>query len=151
MLYSAFIHLAFGGVLSGFVSCALMKFYEVADWRYAAVSSAVMLPFAILPTVILVDLIDYIEKSDQLFPFTSFIFAAMLWALINVPSSHAGSYVAWTKAELFKPAPVSAIKRRVPQMPMWLEFKGSVLLSSLLIFTAAIAPFHQIVTSVWRS
>lgn len=151
MLYSSFVHLAFGGVMNGFISCALMKFYGASDWRYAATSSALMLPCAILPTVLLVDLIDYIEKSNQLFPFTSFVFAAVLWAAINIPSSHMGSYLAWTRADVTKPAPVSAIRRRVPPLPMHLEFKGAVCLASILIFTAAIAPFHQIMTSVWRS
>lgn len=111
-----------GGGLNGAVTCTAMKYFRAADWRVAAEASALLLPLGILICVLVVDVIDYFEKSRQMLPVTSIFFLTVLWFVMQLPASFFGSYQAWKKIEIKPPVAVSDVRRRIPEQPWYLSF-----------------------------
>ena len=99
-----------------------MKYFRAADWRVAAEASALLLPLGILICVLVVDVIDYFEKSRQMLPVTSIFFLTVLWFVMHLPASFFGSYQAWKKIEIKPPVAVIHVRRRITEQPRYLSF-----------------------------
>lgn len=54
----------FGGAANGYVTARAMRFFGATEWRFAASVAAFCLPCYIAVTFIIVDFIEYFEKSD---------------------------------------------------------------------------------------
>lgn len=111
-----------GGGINGAVTCTAMKYFRAADWRVAAEASALLLPLGILICVLVVDVIDYFEKSRKMLPVSSIFFLTVLWFAMQLPASFFGSYQAWKKIEIKPPVAVSDVRRRIPDQPWYLSF-----------------------------
>jgi hypothetical protein len=59
-----FAYMVFGGGANGYVTARTMRFFGATEWRFAASVAAFCLPCYIAITLILVDFIEYFEKSD---------------------------------------------------------------------------------------
>ena len=63
-LYNLFGYMIMGGFLNGYCTARAMKFFGATEWRFAASVSALCLPVYIVGTFVLVDVIEYFEKSN---------------------------------------------------------------------------------------
>ena len=61
---SAFFMLSLGGLLNGFVTATMIRFFGASDWKLAASYSAFILPTCIVVVILLVDFIEYFEKAN---------------------------------------------------------------------------------------
>ena len=61
---NAFFMLSVGGLLNGYATATMMRFFGASDWKLAASSSALILPTSIVVVILLVDLIEYFEKAN---------------------------------------------------------------------------------------
>jgi hypothetical protein len=55
--------LVVGGFANGYVTARLMKFFGATDWTFSASAAAIWLPLKVTSVFILVDIIEYFEKS----------------------------------------------------------------------------------------
>lgn len=55
----------FGGFGNGYVTARSLKYFGATEWRFAASIAAFCLPVYIIITFLLVDFIEWFEKSDQ--------------------------------------------------------------------------------------
>lgn len=62
--YVAFCYLIIGGMINGYITSRAMKFFGATEWHFAASASALVLPSFFGVIVVLVDFIDWVEKSD---------------------------------------------------------------------------------------
>lgn len=62
--YQYFISMQLGGFGNGFVTARSMKYFGATEWRFAASVAALCLPMYIIITFLLVDLIEWFEKSN---------------------------------------------------------------------------------------
>ena len=99
---NAFLSLSIGGYLNGYVTAIMMRYFGASDWKLAASASAFILLTCIVIIFTLVDIIEYFEKAEQLFPFTSVVFFTLLWAFITVPLTYFGAYKGFTKVRITK-------------------------------------------------
>lgn len=116
-LYGAiqtFTYMVMGGGANGYVTGRTMRFFGATEWRFAASVAAFCLPCYIALTFILVDFIEYFEKSDQLFPFTSICFFSLFWILCNVPAAYFGAYSGFANSDDKPTCKVSAVRRPIP-------------------------------------
>lgn len=143
--------MVFGGGANGYVTARTMRFFGATEWRFAASVAAFCLPCYIAITLILVDFIEYFEKSDQLFPFTSIAFVSFFWVLCNVPASYLGAYRGFESNDDKPPCKVSAVRRPIPNQKWYIGEKFSIVICGFIIFSTVASELHYVVTSVWRS
>jgi hypothetical protein len=62
--FNLFSYMIMGGFLNGYLTARGMKFFGATEWRFAASVSAFILPIYIVATLLLVDVIEYFEKSN---------------------------------------------------------------------------------------
>jgi len=91
-LYNAFMYFLIAGACNGFCTGRLMKYFGATEWRFSASVAAFCLPTMVIFVFLIVDVIEYFEKSDQVFPFTSMVFFCFLWILFNVPATYYCAY-----------------------------------------------------------
>lgn len=60
----SFFTLSLGGLLNGFVTAAMIRYFGASDWKLAASYSAFILPTCIVVVILLVDFIEYFEKAN---------------------------------------------------------------------------------------
>lgn len=85
-------YMLFGGMANGYISSRAMKFFGAEEWRFAASAGSFSLPVFVGITFCLVDLIDWVEKSDQVLPFSSIMLYTFFWGCLNVPAVYAASW-----------------------------------------------------------
>lgn len=150
-VYNLFAYMLAGGFANGYVTARSMKFFGATEWRFAASCSALCLPIYIVATFGLVDIIEYFEKSNQIFPFTSIVLFTFLWVVFNVPATYLGAHIAFTTTKDSPPLKVNNVRREIPPQPWYLDEKFSILVCGFLMFSVVMSEFHFVLTSVWRS
>ena len=61
---NAYLMLAIGGYFNGYITSRAMRYFGSSEWKFAASASAFVLPWGIIVTLILVDIIEYFEKAN---------------------------------------------------------------------------------------
>jgi hypothetical protein len=97
--FQYFLSMQFGGFGNGYVTARTLKYFGSSEWRFSASIAALVLPVYMIITFLLVDFIEYFEKSEQRFPLTSIAIFCGLWLVMNVPMSYAGAYFAFTNSD----------------------------------------------------
>lgn len=149
--WNIFAYMVIGGFVNGYFTARSMKYFGASEWRFAASVAAVALPLYIVGTFCLVDIIEYFEKSDQIFPFTAIVLFFFLWLIFNVPASYYGAYVAFKNSDDKAPLKINSVRREVPPQPWYLHSSFSTLVVGFLMFSVVMSEFHYVLTSVWRS
>lgn len=90
--FNCIVYLIFGGMANGYCTARAMKFFGAEEWRFAASAGSFSLPVFVGITFCLVDLIDWVEKSDQVLPFSSIMLYTFFWGCLNVPAVYAASW-----------------------------------------------------------
>ena len=70
-----------------------MKFFGATDWIFTAVSAAIVYPAYLFTMLILVDILEWAERSSSTVPFTSVVLYLTIWFCLAVPFSVFGSYI----------------------------------------------------------
>lgn len=136
---SAFFTLSFGGYLNGFITGSMMRYFGASEWKIAASSAAFVLPTCIVVVFVLVDVIEYFEKAEQVFPFTSVVFFTLLWAFLTVPLTYFGAYNGFMRVRA--PKQTSPVRRNIPAQPFWLRDPFQILVGSFIIFSTIVVEF----------
>ena len=113
-VYSSCIYLILGGMVNGYITTRAMKYFGATEWHFAASASAVLLPIFIGITTVLVDFIDWFEKSDQRMPFTSIILWLLAWGVFNVPAVYFASHQGFMLSNDKPPCAVSHVHKKIP-------------------------------------
>jgi transmembrane 9 superfamily protein 2/4 len=87
-----YITLTVGSVFNGYVTARMMRILKATDWRTTALISSITLPLYILITFVLVDFVEYEERSQNFVPLTSLALFALIWFILSVPLALYGSY-----------------------------------------------------------
>jgi hypothetical protein len=151
LAFNCIVYLIFGGMANGYFTARAMKFFGAEEWRFAASAGSLGLPLFIGVTFILVDLIDWFEKSDQALPISSIFLYTFLWGCLNVPAVYFASYLGFMHSNDQPPCKVSLVRKAVPEQPFYLKLSFMAPMASLLMFSTVMLEFHYVITSVWRS
>lgn len=149
--FNCVCYMIFGGLFNGYFSARAMKFFGAEEWSYAAMASSVILPLWIGVPFLMVDFVDWIEKADQMVPFTSIVGYLFLWGCLNVPAVSLASWYAFMNSNDKPPCKVSLVRKQVPNQPFYMHITFMTPLASFVIFSTVMIEFHYVITSIWRS
>ena len=142
--YQSFFVLAAGGVLNGFVSASMMKYFGSKDWQFSAFSAAIVLPMYMFMCFGTIEIIEWMERSSSAIPFTRSLYLFSVWVGVTIPLAFVGSYLGFKEFEktcIETPCKVSSVRRRIPQQPWYLDDFIITPISGLIIFTTIFSEF----------
>jgi transmembrane 9 superfamily member 2/4 len=78
------------------------------------------------------------------------MFATLLiWFVISVPLSVAGSFLGFRRASLDPPVRTNQIPRQIPEQVVYLRTVPTILISGILPFGAIFVEIYFIMNSIW--
>lgn len=144
--------LAAGGMVNGLVSSIIMKYFGASEWRFTALSSAIVLPFYMFGIFITAEIIEWLERSSSAIPVTRGGLLMLVWICVTIPAAFFGSYAGFVFTDKIEvPCKVSAVRRRIPSQKWYQDPMLTSAISGLIIFGMIFNEFQYVLMSVWRS
>lgn len=141
-----------GGVMAGYYSGRLYRSYGgTKEFRNAVVTEGI-LPAVVVPLVLVQDVVVWANGSSTAIPFTTLLGLVMLWAGVQIPLVHAGSWYAFHRSPAWEhPTKTTSIPRQIPiQQPWYLRTGPSILLAGLIPFAVIFIELLYIFQSLWQ-
>jgi transmembrane 9 superfamily protein 2/4 len=92
---SALIIFAGAGWFNGYVTSRAMKTMGTTDWTGGATLSAFLYPVFVMLCFVLIDIIEWIEKSAHGMPLTSVIIYGAIWCTMSITMCYHGCSVGY--------------------------------------------------------
>lgn len=121
-LWQAIMIFLFGGAGNGYLTSRAMRYFGSDDWSFSAGAASFCLPLYTGLLFVIVDLLDWIERSNSILPFATFSLWAFLWLIFNVPGAYWASQQAYMYSNDKPPCKVSIVKKPIPSLPTYLGF-----------------------------
>ena len=177
-----FFHLAFFvvsalyGIIAGYVSSRLYKFFNGTWWLSSFYLTAGVVPICIAIGLVAVDILDWFERhdlstrygmekaakslgiTDKIYdepsmPISEVTLLFSIWLVIHIPSVAFGSYYGYRAEKLAVPVRTSRIEREIPtigNIPCHAQACFTLLVGSLITSLCVVSEMYYIVTSIWR-
>ena len=145
LLYTIF------GFIGGYVSSRVYKSFQGDAWKRLFVLTPAVLPALVFATFFLLNLFVWARASSGAVPFTTMLVIVLIWFVISVPLSIAGSWLGFRTAESPTPTKTNQIPRQVPPVQGWLRPLPSMLLAGICPFFAIFVELYFIMNSIWFS
>ena len=87
-----FLYFGITGSISGYIAARFYKLYKGTSWIFAAFITAITLPLIILSCIVIIELVDWYERSSSYVPFTKLLVIVIVTGLINTYLVFLGSY-----------------------------------------------------------
>ena len=159
------------GFVGGYVSARVYKSFGGEAWKRNILLTPVLIPGLVFAVFFLINLFVWAKASSGAVPFTTMLAVLLIWFVISVPLSFAGSWLGFKKRvstsiqesgdvgyELIivlkaieGTAKTNQIPRQVPPMTGSLRTIPSILLTGILPFGAIFVELYFIMTSLWTS
>ncbi|OJJ98147.1 hypothetical protein ASPACDRAFT_32174 [Aspergillus aculeatus ATCC 16872] len=139
------------GFIGGYVSARVYKSLGGDAWKRNIIMTPVLVPALIFGTFFLLNLFVWAKGSSGAVPFTTMLALVMIWFVISVPLSVAGSWLGFKQQAIEGPTKTNQIPRQVPPMAGTLRPIPSLLLTGILPFGAIFVELYFIMTSLWTN
>ncbi|KAL2165043.1 hypothetical protein VTH06DRAFT_339 [Thermothelomyces fergusii] len=139
------------GFVGGYTSARMYKSLQGEKWKLCIVLTPVLVPGIVFATFFLLDLFLWAENSSGAVPFTTMLVIILIWFVISVPLSVAGSWVGFRAPTIEPPVRTNQIPRQIPPVTSYLLPVPSCLLVGLLPFGAIFVELYFIMSSIWFS
>jgi transmembrane 9 superfamily protein 2/4 len=139
------------GFVGGYTSARMYKSLGGDKWKLCIVLTPLLVPGIVFSTFFLLDLFLWAKQSSGAVPFTTMLVIILIWFLISVPLSCAGSWLGVRARALEPPVRTNQIPRQIPPVTTALKPLPSMLLVGLLPFGAIFVELYFIMTSIWFS
>lgn len=156
------LYTLFGGI-GGFVSSYTYKCLvnDGEKWKQNVILTPTLLPAIVFGTFFLLDLFLWAKGSSGAVPFTTMLIIVLIWFIISVPLSFAGSWLAFKRPAIEAPVRTNQIPRQIPEpgvatgsgaaMSFLQRPIPSMLLTGILPFGAIFVETHFIMSSLWST
>ncbi|KAK3294128.1 uncharacterized protein B0H64DRAFT_374952 [Chaetomium fimeti] len=139
------------GFVGGYTSSRMYKSFQGEKWKLCIMLTPVLVPGIVFTSFFLLDLFLWAKSSSGAVPFTTMLVIILIWFIISVPLSCAGSWVGFRAAALEPPVRTNQIPRQIPPVTTYLKPVPSMLLVGLLPFGAIFVELYFIMSSIWFS
>ncbi len=139
------------GFVGGYTSARMYKSLQGDKWKQCIILTPLLVPGIVFSTFFLLDLFLWAEESSGAVPFTTMLVIILIWFVISVPLSFAGSWLAFRAPVIEPPVRTNQIPRQIPPVTTYLKPIPSVLLVGLLPFGAIFVELYFIMSSIWFS
>ena len=134
------ISLALCGYLNGFMCARTLKFFQIHEWKTAAIISALIFPCYILITLSLGDIIESAKGSSAARPISEGLGHYLAWWIIDGPCAAYGAYKGFSTPLGLEPE-VGRIQRTIPDIPWYLRRPAIMCIYGFLIFATIFFEF----------
>jgi len=120
-------------------------------WKMNIALTPLLVPGIIFLGFFLLDLFLWAKESSGAVPFTTMIIIILIWFIISVPLSFAGSWLGFRAPAIEPPVRTNQIPRQIPPTTTYLKPIPSMLLVGILPFGAIFVELYFIMSSIWFS
>jgi transmembrane 9 superfamily protein 2/4 len=158
----------FFGFIGGYVSARVYKSFGGEAWKRNIVMTPLLIPGLIFGVFFLLNLFVWAKGSSGAVPFGTMLALVLIWFVISVPLSVAGSWLGFRqrvcpnrpvpgecvltiRQAIEGPTKTNQIPRQVPPMKGSLRPIPSLFLTGILPFGAIFVELYFIMTSLWTN
>jgi transmembrane 9 superfamily member 2/4 len=145
LLYTVF------GFIGGYTAGRVYKSLGGERWKMNIVLTPILVPGIVFATFFFLNLFLWANSSSGAVPFTTMLFLVIIWFVISLPLSFAGSWLAFRQAPITAPVRTNQIPRQIPPAPGYMRPIPSMLIVGLLPFGAIFVELYFIMSSIWFS
>jgi transmembrane 9 superfamily protein 2/4 len=139
------------GFVGGYVSARTYKFFHGEAWKLCFVCTPFALPGLVFAVFFLLNLFVWGRGASGAVPFTTMLVIVVIWFVISVPLSVAGSWLGFKQAAIDPPVRTNQIPRQIPPAGGYLRPLPSMALAGVLPFGAIFVELYFIMNSIWFS
>lgn len=139
------------GFIGGYVSSRIYKFFGGESWKLNFFYTPFALPSVIFAVFFLLNLFVWARGASGAVPFTTMLILVIIWFVISVPLSLAGSWVGFKQPVIDTPVRTNQIPRQIPPASGYLRPLPSMALAGVLPFGAIFVELYFIMNSIWFS
>jgi len=139
------------GFIGGYVSSRIYKFFHGESWKQNFAYTPFALPGLVFSTFFLLNLFVWARGSSGAVPFTTMLVIVIIWFVISVPLSLAGSWIGFKQPVIEAPVRTNQIPRQIPPSGGYLRPLPSMALAGVLPFGAIFVELYFIMNSIWFS
>ncbi|KAF2195049.1 endosomal P24A protein-like protein [Zopfia rhizophila CBS 207.26] len=139
------------GFVGGYVSSRVYKFFHGESWKLCFFYTPLALPGLVFATFFLLNLFVWGRGASGAVPFTTMLILVIIWFVISVPLSFAGSWVGFKQPVVDAPVRTNQIPRQIPPAGGYLRPIPSMALAGVLPFGAIFVELYFIMNSIWFS
>ncbi|KAK9450667.1 uncharacterized protein V1518DRAFT_411387 [Limtongia smithiae] len=137
------------GFIGGYVSSRLYKSYGGQNWKANVALTPLVVPGFVFGTFVFLNFFLIASESSGAVPVGTMIALIVIWFVISVPLSAAGSYLGFKAPAVDPPLRTNVIPRQIPDQPLYLRLPISLLLAGILPFGAIFVELYFILNSIW--
>jgi transmembrane 9 superfamily protein 2/4 len=139
------------GFVGGYTSSRMYKSMQGEKWKLCIILTPLLVPGIVFSTFLLLDIFLWAKQSSGAVPFTTMLVIVLIWFIISVPLSCAGSWLGFRAPAIEPPVRTNQIPRQIPPVTTYLKPVPSMLLVGLLPFGAIFVELYFIMSSIWFS
>ncbi|KAG7112378.1 Transmembrane 9 superfamily member 1 like protein [Verticillium longisporum] len=139
------------GFVGGYVSSRTYKAMQGEKWKVNIAMTPLLVPSIVFASFFLLDLFLWAKQSSGAVPLTTMLIIILIWFIISIPLSVAGSWLGFRANAIESPVRTNQIPRQVPPVTTYLKPVPSMLIVGLLPFGAIFVELYFIMSSVWFS
>jgi len=139
------------GFVGGYTSARVYKSMQGEKWKLNIILTPLLVPGIVFAVFFLLDLFLWAKESSGAVPFTTMLVIILIWFIISVPLSFAGSWLGFRAPAVEPPVRTNQIPRQIPPTTTYLKPIPSMLLVGLLPFGAIFVELYFIMSSIWFS
>jgi len=139
------------GFVGGYASSRVYKSMQGEKWKLNIILTPVLVPSIVFATFFLLDLFLWAKQSSGAVPFTTMLVLILIWFIISVPLSFAGSWLGFRAPAIEPPVRTNQIPRQIPPPTTYLKPIPSVLMVGILPFGAIYVELYFVLSSIWFS
>jgi len=135
--------------VGGYVSARAYKFFEGQGWRRLFLYTPFVGPLFIFSVFFFLNLFVWARRASGAVPFTTMLVVILIWFVISVPLSLAGSWLGFKARAIASPVRTNQIPRQIPPASGYMRPIPSMLLVGVLPFGAIFVELYFIMNSIW--
>ncbi|AJU87904.1 BCN_G0010080.mRNA.1.CDS.1 [Saccharomyces cerevisiae] len=145
-----FVLYALFGFVGSYASMGVYKFFRGPYWKANMILTPILLPGAIFLLIVIMNFFLLFAHSSGVIPARSLFFIILLWFLVSVPLSFAGSIVAHKQCKWDEhPTKTNQIARQIPYQPWYLRTAQATLIAGIFSFGSIAVELYFIYSSLW--
>lgn len=139
------------GFIGGYVSSRVYKLFNGESWKLCFFYTPLALPSIVFSVFFLLNLFVWGRGASGAVPFTTMLILVIIWFVISIPLSFAGSWLGFKQPAIEAPVRTNQIPRQIPPSGGYLRPLPSMALSGILPFGAIFVELYFILKSIWFS
>jgi len=137
------------GFVNGYVSARVYKFLHGEGWKRNFIYTPVCLPLFVFCVFFFLNLFVWARGSSGAVPFTTMLVLVLIWFVISLPLSLAGSWIGFKSEVVHAPTRTNQIPRQIPPATGYMRTLPSIAIAGILPFTAIAVELSFILSSLW--